>query len=74
MGWGDVLSHQGGGPKFRKHRRIIQDEFNPKDVSKHMHVQRKEAYATLADLGNTPDDLMKHLKRFAHVSLYARRP
>jgi cytochrome P450 len=63
MGWGEVLSHQRVGPRFRKHRRIIQDQFNAKEISKYMHIQRKEAYATLADLGNTPDDLMKHLKR-----------
>ena len=68
MGWGEVLSHQGVGPRFRKHRRIIQDQFSAKQVSQYAHVQRKEAYATLADLGNSPDDLMKHLKRSAFVS------
>lgn len=68
MGWGEVLSHQAVGPRFRKHRRIIQEQFNPKKVSQYAHVLRMEAYATLADLGNTPDDLMKHLKRSVLVS------
>lgn len=71
MGWGDVLSHQRVGPRFRKHRRIIQDQFSDKQISKYVHIQRKEAYATLADLGNTPGDLTKHLKRSALVSFYA---
>ncbi|KAF9645975.1 cytochrome P450 [Thelephora ganbajun] len=66
MGWGDVLSHQRVGPRFRKHRGIIQEQFSAKQISQYMHIQRKEAYATLADLGNTPDDLMKHLKRVLH--------
>ena len=63
MGWGEVLSHQRGGPRFRKHRRIIQEKFSAEAVSNYAHTQRKEVYATLAQLGNTPDDLMKHLKR-----------
>lgn len=70
MGWGEVLSHQGGGPRFRKHRRIIQDRFSANQIMQHMHIIRKEAYATLADLGNAPDGLMKHLKRSASVLLY----
>jgi len=70
MGWGDVLSHQRVGPRFKKHRRIIQDQFSAKQISQYMHVQRKEAYATLANLGNTPDDFMKHLKRSGPVSPY----
>lgn len=70
MGWGEVLSHQGVGPRFRKHRRIIQDQFNPKRGSQHSHILRKEAYATLADLGHASDDLMKHLKRSAPVFFY----
>ena len=65
MGWGEVLSHQKIGPRFRKHRRIIQEQFSAKHISRYENVLRKEAYATLADLGNTPDDLTKHLKRSA---------
>lgn len=68
MGWGEVLSHQRGGPRFRKHRRIIQELFSAKQTSQYSHVLRKEAYATLADLGKTPDDLMKHLKRLVSAS------
>lgn len=70
MGWGDVLSHQRVGPRFKKHRRIIQDQFSTKQISQYMHVQRKEVYATLVNLGNTPDDLLKHLKRSSPVSSY----
>ena len=65
MGWGDILSLLNVGPKFRKHRRIIQDQFSAKQLSQYAPMQRMEAYATLADLGKTPDDLMRHLKRLA---------
>ena len=65
MGWGDVLPFLNVGPKFRKHRRIIQDQFSAKQLSQYAPIQRMEAYATLADLGKTPDDLMRHLKRLA---------
>lgn len=68
MGWGEVVSHQGVGPRFRKHRRIIQDQFSVKKLPQYANVLRKEAYATLADLGNSPDDLMKHLKRWDSAS------
>ena len=67
MGWGEVLSHQRVGPRFRKHRRIIQDQLSTKKNLQHMHVLRKEAYVTLADLGNASDDLMKHLKRSVSI-------
>jgi cytochrome P450 len=71
MGWGEVLSHQRVGPRFRKHRRIIQDQFSPQKISQYDHILRKEAYSTLTDLGNTPDgDLMTHLKRFVSVLIY----
>jgi hypothetical protein len=70
MGWGEVLSHQGGGPRFRKYRRIIQDKFSSKHALHQKHVLRKEAYATLIDLGNAPDDLMKHLKRSVSAFFY----
>ncbi|KAF9649726.1 cytochrome P450 [Thelephora ganbajun] len=63
MGWGEVLMHQELGPRFRKHRRIVQEILSTKHISQYAQIQRKEAYSTLVDLGNTPDDLIKHLKR-----------
>jgi len=64
MGYGDVLVHQRGGPRFRKHRRIVQDHFSVKSLAKYSSLQRKEVYSTLADIGNSPNDFDRHLKRY----------
>ena len=64
MGYGDVLVHQRGGPRFRKHRRIVQDHFSPKSLANYASLQRKEVYTTLADMGNNSHNFDKHLKRY----------
>ena len=64
MGYGDVLVHQRGGPRFHKHRRIVQDHFSAKSLTSHVAMQRMEVYTTLVDIGNTPNNLDKHLKRY----------
>lgn len=69
MGWGDVLVHLRGGPRFRKHRRIVQDNFSAKSLANYTNLQRKEVYTTLVDIGNSPDNFDKHLKRYdSHCS------
>jgi len=78
MGWGDILAHLPGGPKFRKHRKIVQDRFSPRALEKYAALQRQEAYRTLLDIGNSPDDILMHMKRRAlprgppctHVDVY----
>jgi len=65
MGWGDVLVHLPSGPKFRKHRKIIQDRFSPRELEKYTALHRQETYKTLLDIGNSPDDIPKHMKRQA---------
>ena len=64
MGWGDALVLQRTGHRFRKHRRITQDHLSPKSLESYTGLQRKEVYITLVDIGNTPHDLDKHLKRY----------
>lgn len=64
MGYGDVLVHQRGGPRFRKHRRIVQDRFGVKPLADYASLQRKEVYTTLVDMGNNPYDFDRHLKRY----------
>lgn len=66
MGWGDILVHLQGGPKFRKHRKIVQDRFSPRALEKYAALQRQEAYKTLLDIGRSPDDILMHLKRWSH--------
>jgi len=57
------MIHLPGGPKFRKHRKIIQDSFSPHKLEKYAALQRQEAYKTLLDIGNSPDDILMHMKR-----------
>ena len=64
MGYGDVLVHQRGGPRFRKHRRIVQDHFSAKSLSSYTSLQRKEVYTTLVDIGDSPHSFDRHLKRY----------
>ena len=68
MGYGDVLVHQRGGPRFRKHRRIVQDSFSTKSLANYASLQRKEVYTTLVDIGNSPNYLDRHLKRYDHYT------
>jgi cytochrome P450 len=69
MGWGDVLVNQPVGPGFRKHRRLIQEHFSPRSLVKFTSLQRKEAYTTLSHIGSSPDDFLKHFKRFCRLHL-----
>jgi len=64
MGYGDVLVHQRGGPRFRKHRRIVQDHFSAKSLTNYASLQRKEVYTTLVDMGNSSYEFDRHLKRY----------
>ena len=64
MGLGDILVFQRAGPRFRKYRRITQDHLSAKSLENYAGLQRKEVYTTLVDLGNSPHDFDKHLKRY----------
>jgi len=65
MGWGDILICLPTGPKFRKHRKIVLDQFSPRALEKYAALQRQEAYKTILDIGNSPDDILMHMKRQA---------
>jgi len=65
MGWGDVLVHQDPGPRFRKHRRIVQEWFSARALTRFASLQKQEVYMTLSHLGNSPENLFEHIKRFA---------
>ena len=73
MGYGDVLVHQRGGPRFRKHRRIVQDHFSANSLPNYANLQRKEVYTTLVDIGNSPRDFDRHLKRYGSLQFATAR-
>jgi hypothetical protein len=66
MSWGDVLVHQQIGPRFRKHRRIVQERFSARSLEKYASLQRQEVYITLSHLGSSPEHVLTHLKRWVN--------
>lgn len=64
MGWGSVLSQLSSGPKFRKHRRIIQEAMGTRFVNEYSSLQKQSTQTFLADLGDTPTKFMDHIKRW----------
>lgn len=64
MGWGPVLSQLSGGPKFRKHRKIIQETMGTRAINEYASLQKKTTYTFLADLGDTPANFADHINRW----------
>ena len=64
MGWGSVLSQLSGGPKFRKHRKIMQETMGTRAINEYSTLQKKATYTFLADLGDTPANLVDHIHRW----------
>ncbi|KAI0060162.1 cytochrome P450 [Artomyces pyxidatus] len=65
MGWDSVITNLPYGDRFRKHRRLIQDHFSAQAIVDFRSLQRKEAYTLLEGLFETPDDFIRHIRRFA---------
>ena len=63
MGWDNVLTHFPYGPRFRKHRRLIQDGFNHTAIPDFPDVQLRETRILLQSLLKSPDLVMQHLTR-----------
>lgn len=63
MGWGSILSQLSCGPRFRKHRRVVQETVGTRRMSEYVPLQAKATYTFLADLGDTPASFMDHVKR-----------
>ena len=42
----------------------MQDHLSPKSLENYTGLQCKEVYTTLVDIGNSPQDFDKHLKRY----------
>ena len=63
MGWGSVLSQLSDGPKFRKHRKIIQETIGPRRMNEYISLQKKTTCMFLADVGDTPANFVDHIKR-----------
>jgi hypothetical protein len=73
MGYGDVLVHQRGGPRFRKHRRIVQDHFSAKSLATTPACSERRFIPPSLTSAMVPRDFDRHLKRydFQHALLDA---
>ncbi|KAF9777905.1 cytochrome P450 [Thelephora terrestris] len=62
MGWESIISQMNSGPRWRKHRRIIQEKFGPRHLSDYAEMQKGVTYDFLAGLGKAPKKLEDHIK------------
>jgi cytochrome P450 len=68
MGWESIISQMNSGPRWRKHRRIIQEKFGPRHLSDYAEMQKGVTYDFLAGLGKAPKKLEDHIKRYAVIT------
>ena len=54
MGWDNIVTNFQYGPRFRKHRKLIQDEFNPTAIPDFHTVQLREIRVLLHNLLKSP--------------------
>ena len=60
-----TLTNRTSGPRFRKHRRFINQVFNQKGISTFRPLQEKEILVLLEGMLHHPDDFVDHFRRFA---------
>ncbi|PPQ90193.1 LOW QUALITY PROTEIN: hypothetical protein CVT25_001373 [Psilocybe cyanescens] len=59
------LSLRPSGPRFRKHRRFINQVFNHRAVAAFRPLQKKETIILLEAMSQTPDSFVDHFRRYA---------
>ena len=69
LGINSDTNHAASGPRFRKHRRFINQVFNQKGISTFRPLQEKEMLVLLEGLLHRPDDCVDHFRRFATFNL-----
>ncbi|EAU87749.2 cytochrome P450 [Coprinopsis cinerea okayama7 len=65
MGWHSASTHVRYGPRFRKHRRFMNQIFNSRAISAFRPLQHKETLTAMEGLLNSPDSFVDHFRRFA---------
>ena len=63
-----TLTNRASGPRFRKHRRFINQVFNQKGISTFRPLQEKEILVLLEGMLHHPDDFVDHFRRFATIA------
>ncbi|KAF5375444.1 hypothetical protein D9615_007975 [Tricholomella constricta] len=70
MGWHSASTHVRYGPRFRKHRRFIQQVFNQRAATAFHPLQERETLVLLDNLIQAPDVFVRHFKRFAAATIF----
>ncbi|KAF8153982.1 cytochrome P450 [Crassisporium funariophilum] len=69
MGWKSASTHLRYGPRFRKHRRFINQVFNHRAISAFRPLQEKEILVLLEGLLQDPDEFVDHFRRYAAATI-----
>ncbi|KAF9478585.1 cytochrome P450 [Pholiota conissans] len=69
MGWSSASTHMRYGPRFRKHRRFINQAFNQRAISAFRPLQEKEILVLLEGMQNNPNAFVDHIRRFAAATI-----
>ncbi|KAF8797657.1 cytochrome P450 [Phlegmacium glaucopus] len=69
MGWKSASTHIRYGPRFRKHRRFINQVFNHKAISAFRSLQEKEILVLLEGMLHHPDEFVNHFRRYAAATI-----
>ncbi|KAG5730241.1 O-methylsterigmatocystin oxidoreductase [Termitomyces sp. T112] len=70
MGWHSASTHIRYGPRFRKHRRFIQQTFNQRASIVFHPLQERESLILLDNMIQSPDFFVRHFKRFAAATIF----
>ncbi|KAF5325955.1 hypothetical protein D9611_000766 [Ephemerocybe angulata] len=69
MGWHSASTHVRYGPRFRKHRRFINQMFNSRAVSAFLPLQQKERLTVMEGLLVSPEAFLDHFRRCAAATI-----
>ncbi|CAA7262652.1 unnamed protein product [Cyclocybe aegerita] len=69
MGWHSASTHMRYGPRFRKHRRFINQVFNQRAISAFRPLIEKEILVLLDHMLSNPEDFVDHYRRFAAATI-----
>ncbi|KDR74052.1 hypothetical protein GALMADRAFT_269547 [Galerina marginata CBS 339.88] len=69
MGWESASTHQRYGPRFRKHRRFINQVFNHRAAAVFRPLQEKEVLVLLENMAQTPEAFVDHFRRYAAATI-----
>ncbi|KAF9463358.1 cytochrome P450 [Collybia nuda] len=69
MGWKSASTHVRYGPRFRKHRRFIQQTFNQRASATFHPLQEQETIVLLDGLLQSPAAFVQHFRRFAAATI-----